>query len=93
MPYYTEVMSQLTMTAKVPIADLLKNTLRELLGSNTTGLLSSLNITSNSPDLGSAMSQIEANGGLGKVLNARGLGEFLQPEKRDAMINMMGAFL
>ncbi|GES61230.1 hypothetical protein ATEIFO6365_0006068900 [Aspergillus terreus] len=93
VPYYTDVMSQLTMTAKVPIADLLKNTLHELLGSNTTGLLSSLNITSDSPDLGSALSNIEANGGLSKVLNARGFGEFLGKEKRDAMVDMMGAFL
>ncbi|KAJ6078388.1 hypothetical protein N7467_008141 [Penicillium canescens] len=34
VPYYTEVMSQLTLTANVPIAGLLKNSIHNLIGSS-----------------------------------------------------------
>ena len=36
VPYYTEVMSGLTLTANVAIADLLKNTIHNLLSGNST---------------------------------------------------------
>ncbi|KAJ5861872.1 uncharacterized protein N7529_009182 [Penicillium soppii] len=54
VPYYTEIMSGLTLTANVAIADLLKNTIHNFLSSNSSltdalgdasGLLGSLNLT------------------------------------------------
>lgn len=36
VPYYTEVMSGLTLTANLPVADLLKNTIHNLLSGNSS---------------------------------------------------------
>ncbi|KAI1836428.1 hypothetical protein DTO006G1_2637 [Penicillium roqueforti] len=49
VPYYTNVMKQLTLTANVPIADLVKNTVQNLLSGNEslTDILSSAGDTSN----------------------------------------------
>lgn len=49
VPYYTDVMKQLTLTANVPIADLVKNTVHNLLSGNETlrDILKSAGDTSN----------------------------------------------
>ncbi|RAH40654.1 DUF3712 domain-containing protein [Aspergillus brunneoviolaceus CBS 621.78] len=45
VPYYTEVMRNLTMTAQVPLGKLVENTLRGVLVRNGTNLLAGLNLT------------------------------------------------
>lgn len=84
VPYYTQVMSELVMTAKVPIADLLKNTLSEMVhgsGNNGTGgLLSALNGT-----LGEAAS--DPNSGVGNVLSEIKKSDGLTSETVDAFLS------
>ncbi|PYI26513.1 hypothetical protein BP00DRAFT_355746 [Aspergillus indologenus CBS 114.80] len=45
VPYYTEVMRNLTMTAQVPLGKLVENTLRGVLVRNGTNVLAGLNLT------------------------------------------------
>ncbi|PYH78351.1 hypothetical protein BO82DRAFT_342919 [Aspergillus uvarum CBS 121591] len=45
VPYYTDVMRNLTMTAQVPLGKLVENTLRGVLVRNGTNVLTGLNLT------------------------------------------------
>ncbi|KAJ5593976.1 uncharacterized protein N7459_000184 [Penicillium hispanicum] len=55
VPYYTDVMSQLTLTAKVPIVGLLKNTIHNLVnaqnGANFSTVIDAMKSNSSSPGL------------------------------------------
>ncbi|KAI9934378.1 hypothetical protein ASPWEDRAFT_38053 [Aspergillus wentii DTO 134E9] len=45
VPYYTNVMKNLTLTARVPVGGLIKNTLHGILNKNGTNILGNLNLT------------------------------------------------
>ncbi|KAJ5511473.1 hypothetical protein N7453_003576 [Penicillium expansum] len=99
VPYYTDAMKQLTLTANVPIADLIKNTVHNLLsgnetltdilksGGDTSKLLGSLG-SSNDSDSSSIIS--EASELASKMKTNIGVREMFRdtnPVKRDLIIN------
>lgn len=93
VPYYTEVMSQLTLVAKVPVLATLKNTLSHLnltelenYGESTGGLLSSMEsgANSNSNSSGSALASA-----LKQNVHVRDAFRDTHPVKRDAMLDSL----
>lgn len=61
VPYYTEIMSQLTLTANVPIASLLKNSVHNLIGSSEE-FSSLLRSSSQSSGISSISSMLNSTG-------------------------------
>ena len=63
VPYYTDVMSQLTLTANVALADLIKNTVHNLFngdnGSNLTSVIQ--NLESNSTESGGLLDSLKSS--------------------------------
>ncbi|KAE8380168.1 hypothetical protein BDV26DRAFT_257817 [Aspergillus bertholletiae] len=96
VPYYTEVMKNLTMTAKVPLGGLIKNTLRGLLhGDNGNNIFANLTDTSDSDSGGGLLDQLgKSDKSVRDLLTSRAIDEFLNnPEKRSSMITMLEGFL
>ncbi|KAF9891889.1 hypothetical protein FE257_002852 [Aspergillus nanangensis] len=95
VPYYTKALQNLTMTAQVPIAGLLKNTLRNLIGGNATNLAS--NLEDSGVDLSSVLDNFrgsDAEKKLKGMVNKRSVDQFVNhPEKREMMLNLLEAFL
>lgn len=100
VPYYTKVMSELTLVAKVPIADTLKNTFAHLnltalenyaSSNNGGGLLSSiesnLNSSSTSSSSGSTASSLASE--LKQNIHVRDAFRDTHPVKRDAMLDSL----
>lgn len=99
VPYYTQVMHELTLVANVGLASILKNTLRNLLhpdgssgSGNFTSLISSLNLTSavdaakanlNSSDSSAVASALKRNVHLMDAFKDE------HPVKRDAIIDSL----
>ncbi|PIG79322.1 hypothetical protein AARAC_004232 [Aspergillus arachidicola] len=100
VPYYTEVMRNLTMTAQVPLGGLITNTLRGILhGGNGTNIFANLTDNSNSDSGGSGGGGLldllgKSDKGLANMLTSRAVDELLNnPEKRSSMINVLEGFL
>ncbi|KAB8217215.1 hypothetical protein BDV33DRAFT_232948 [Aspergillus novoparasiticus] len=99
VPYYTEVMRNLTMTAQVPLGGLITNTLRGILhGGNGTNIFANLTDNSNSDSGGSGGGLLDLLGrsdeGLANMLTSRAVDELLNnPEKRSSIINVLEGFL
>lgn len=103
VPYYTDVMKQLTLTANVPIADLVKNTVHNLLsgnetlrdiiksGSDTSNLLGDL--TSSNGDSDTASSALSGTSELASKMKTnvavRDMFRGAHPVKRDLIINSL----
>lgn len=99
VPYYTKVMSELTLVAQVPLAETLKNTFAHLNltalenygNSNGGGLLSSiagkLNSSSTSSSSGSSASSLAS--ALKQNLHVRDAFRDTHPVKRDAMLDSL----
>ena len=97
VPYYTEVMRNLTMTAQVPLAGLITNTLRGLLHDGSGNNIFS-NLTNNSDSSGGGGGLLGLLGGsdksLSNLLTGRAVDEILNnPEKRSSIINVLEGFL
>ena len=99
VPYYTEVMRNLTMTAQVPLGGLITNTLRGLLHDDSgTNIFANLtdNSDTNSGGGGGLLSNLlgDSNKGVSNLLTSRAVDELLNnPEKRSSMINILEGFL
>ncbi|EAW09902.1 DUF3712 domain-containing protein [Aspergillus clavatus NRRL 1] len=102
VPYYTNVMKNLTLTAKIPIGGLLVNTLRGLFNKNGTNILQGLNIgeSSSSGSNGGLLQELgnlnlsSLVGDLGVKLGRRSLAEFLeQPEERSILVDVLKGLL
>lgn len=100
VPYYTKVMSELTLVAKVPLADTLKNTFNHLnltqlqQYDNSTsggGLLSSIesNLNSSSTGSGSSGSVPSLASTLKQNNHVRDAFRDTHPVKRDAMLDSL----
>ena len=99
VPYYTNVLRQLTLTAEIGLADTLKNTLKNFLhGKNLTGILSG--ITGNTSANGSALSRRSEIDGkarfdLAQLLkqdrDVRDAFQDVSPERRDNMLDALVA--
>ena len=95
VPYYTDVMKQLTLTANVPIADLVKNTVQNLLSGNEslTDILNSAgdtskllgNLTSSNGD--SEISELASK--MKTSIAVRDMFSNAHPVKRDLIINSL----
>lgn len=95
VPYYTNVMKQLTLTANVPIADLVKNTIHNLLSGNetikdilngaggTSKLLGNLTSGDGNSDTSSLASKMKTN------IAVRDMFRGTNPVKRDLIINSL----
>ncbi|KAH1305382.1 hypothetical protein KXX17_000996 [Aspergillus fumigatus] len=102
VPYYTNVMKDLTLTAKIPIGGLLVNTLRGIFNKNGTNILDQLNITdsSSSESTSSVLSELQhlnlssLGGSLSSKLTSRSLAEFLdRPDDKLLLVDVLKAFL
>ncbi|KAF4769898.1 hypothetical protein N7455_009314 [Penicillium solitum] len=102
VPYYTDVMKQLTLTANVPIADLIKNTVHNLLsgnetltdilksGSETSKLLGNLSSGDDSDSDSSILSETSALASKMKTsIGVRDMFRDTNPVKRDLIINSL----
>ncbi|CAP92632.1 hypothetical protein N7489_008432 [Penicillium chrysogenum] len=103
VPYYTDVMKQLTLTANVPIADLVKNTVHNLLSGNETlrdilksaGDTSNLlgGLTSSDGDSDTASSALSETSELASKMKTnvavRDMFRDAHPVKRDLIINSL----
>ncbi|RAL01834.1 DUF3712 domain-containing protein [Aspergillus ibericus CBS 121593] len=95
VPYYTEVMKNLTMTAKVPLGQLVMNTLRGILHPNGTNPFKGLNMTT--VDGGTftvgedeGESDSEASGGL---LGRRAVEMLGDEERRGEVVDVLRALV
>ncbi|KAF7183961.1 hypothetical protein CNMCM7691_004451 [Aspergillus felis] len=102
VPYYTNVMKDLTLSAKVPIGGLLVNTLRGIFHKNGTNILSQMNITdsSSSGNTSGLLSELQhlnlssLGGGLSSKLTSRSLVEFLdRPDDEKLLADVLKGFL
>ncbi|KAF7172113.1 hypothetical protein CNMCM5623_004378 [Aspergillus felis] len=102
VPYYTNVMKDLTLSAKVPIGGLLVNTLRGIFHKNGTNILSQMNITdsSSSGSTSGLLSELQhlnlssLGGGLSSKLTSRSLVEFLdRPDDEKLLADVLKGFL
>lgn len=99
VPYYTEVMSELTLPAQVPIMDTLKNTLHSLnlteieayakSNSSGGGLLSTLESDLKNMDSGSSSSGSGLSSILKKNVHVRDALKNIHPVKRDAALDSL----
>lgn len=99
VPYYTNVLRQLTLTAEIGLADTLKNTLKNFLyGKNLTGILSG--ITGNTGTNGTALSHRSEIDGkarfdLAQLLkqdrDVQDAFQDVSPERRDNMLDALVA--
>ncbi|KAB8072660.1 hypothetical protein BDV29DRAFT_202211 [Aspergillus leporis] len=96
VPYYTEVMRNLTMTAKVPLGGLITNTLRGLLHDGSGhNILANLTDNSDSSSGGGLLDSLRGSGkGVSNLLTSHAVDELLNnPAKRSSMINVLEGFL
>ncbi|GIJ88016.1 hypothetical protein Asppvi_006932 [Aspergillus pseudoviridinutans] len=102
VPYYTNVMKDLTLSAKVPIGGLLVNTLRGIFHKNGTNILSQMNITdsSSSESTSGLLSELQhlnlssLGGGLSSKLTSRSLADFLdRPDDKNLLADVLKGFL
>ncbi|PWY87496.1 hypothetical protein BO70DRAFT_421253 [Aspergillus heteromorphus CBS 117.55] len=99
VPYYTDVMKNLTMTARVPLGKLITNTLRGILHPNGTNILAGLNMTTVDGQT-FTVGEDERDGnakrdeeGEGSAFGRRAL-EFLnQEEKREQVVDVLKALM
>lgn len=97
VPYYTQVMHDLTLTANVGLVSTLKNTLHSLLhpdGStgNLTSLISSLNLTSAVDEAKATLNSTESNAvssALKRNVHLLDVFKDEHPVKRDAIIDSL----
>ncbi|RHZ45668.1 DUF3712 domain-containing protein [Aspergillus thermomutatus] len=102
VPYYTNVMRNLTLSAKIPIGGLLINTLRGIFNKNGTNILDQMNITDSSSSEGtsSLLSELQnlnlssLGGALSSKLTSRSLAEFLdRPDDNSILVDVLKGFL
>ncbi|RHZ62932.1 hypothetical protein CDV55_107267 [Aspergillus turcosus] len=101
VPYYTNVMRNLTLTSQIPIGGLVLNTLRGMFNKNGTNILDQMNITSSSSEsFSSAVSELQhlnlssLGGGLSSKLTSRSLADFLdRPEDKSLLLDVLKGFL
>jgi hypothetical protein len=100
VPYYTNVMRNLTLTSQIPIGGLLVNTLRGMFNKNGTNILDQMNITdSSSGSFSSALSELQhlnlssLGGGLSSKLTSRSLAEFLDRPHKSLLVDVLKKFL
>jgi hypothetical protein len=93
VPYYTEVMKNLTMTAKVPLGSLVTNTLSGILHPNGTNIFAGLNMTTDSGET-FTVGEDKADGGSdGASLGRRALKMLGQEERRDEVVDVLKALM
>ncbi|GLA14046.1 hypothetical protein BDQ94DRAFT_171011 [Aspergillus welwitschiae] len=93
VPYYTEVMKNLTMTAKVPLGSLVTNTLSGILHPNGTNIFAGLNMTTDSGET-FTVGEDKADGGSdGASLGRRALKMLGQEERRDEVVDVLKALI
>ncbi|GKZ67680.1 hypothetical protein AnigIFM50267_002167 [Aspergillus niger] len=93
VPYYREVMKNLTMTAKVPLGSLVTNTLSGILHPNGTNIFAGLNMTTDSGET-FTVGEDKADGGSdGASLGRRALKMLGQEERRDEVVDVLKALM
>ncbi|KAJ5135031.1 uncharacterized protein N7515_004309 [Penicillium bovifimosum] len=106
VPYYTNVMKDLTLTANVPIADLLKNTIHNLLNSNKKlsdviggeggNLLGNLTKIKDNDSSATSSSELPSGSELASKLKgslaARDIFRDAHPVKRDSIIDSLAHY-
>ncbi|PYH95895.1 hypothetical protein BO71DRAFT_439950 [Aspergillus ellipticus CBS 707.79] len=94
VPYYTALMKNLTMTARVPLGKLITNTLRGILHPNGTNILAGLNMTTDDGQTFTVGEDEKDNSDdKENALGKRAL-EFLgQEEKREQMVDVLKALM
>lgn len=94
--YYTRIMKNLTLTAQIPVMQVLQNTLHDLFHFNGTNPLASLNLTDSANDIGGSSNLLDSlnNGGAVKKLMERGSTNLLEalndPEELRRLIESYG---
>lgn len=91
VPYYTEVMKNLTMTAKVPLGSLISNTLSGILHPNGTNVFAGLNMTTDSGET-FTVGEDKADSD-GASLGRRALEMLGQEEKRTGVVDVLKALM
>lgn len=96
VPYYTEVMRNLTMSAQVPLSGLITNTLRGVLhGDGGNNIFANLTDNLGSGSGGGLLDSLfGSDKRVSDLLTSRAVDDFLNnPEKRSSMINILEGFL
>ncbi|GLA64982.1 hypothetical protein AtubIFM54640_006716 [Aspergillus tubingensis] len=93
VPYYTEVMKNLTMTAKVPLGSLISNTLSGILHPNGTNVFAGLNMTTDSGETFTVGEDKADSGSDGPSLGRRALEMLGQEEKRNEAVGVLKALM
>lgn len=93
VPYYTEVMKNLTMTAKVPLGSLISNTLSGILHPNGTNVFAGLNMTTDSGETFTVGEDKADSGSDGASLGRRALEMLGQEEKRNEAVGVLKALM